>query len=158
MLRKCPSGINKGVVVLVWATTLPIYRGRGGVGHVARGDSEEDMIRAVIVMNTQGKPRLTKFYDYMVPLSLLFEWNSQSKDSISSILFLIVFEFDFVRSASGEAARTHSARLWRSLLSLISDWSWISLYIKLDVLLHSSISISFKDLSVLWLWFFLFLF
>lgn len=73
MLRKCPSGINKGVVVLVWATTLPIYRGRGGVGHVARGDSEEDMIRAVIVMNTQGKPRLTKFYDYMVPLSLLFE-------------------------------------------------------------------------------------
>ncbi|RVW51846.1 AP-3 complex subunit sigma [Vitis vinifera] len=46
MLRKCPSGINKGVVVLVWATTLPIYRGRGGVGHVARGDSEEDMIRA----------------------------------------------------------------------------------------------------------------
>ncbi|KAJ9703454.1 hypothetical protein PVL29_004996 [Vitis rotundifolia] len=25
------------------------------------------MIRAVIVMNTQGKPRLTKFYDYMPP-------------------------------------------------------------------------------------------
>ncbi|XP_021834526.1 AP-3 complex subunit sigma isoform X1 [Prunus avium] len=47
------------------------------------------MIRAVMVINTQGKPRLAKFY-----------------------------EFQFLRSACGEATGAYTQRLWRFSCSL----------------------------------------
>lgn len=70
------------------------------------------MIRAVIVMNTQGKPRFAKFYDFQVPL-WGFLW---------MFFFLVLFvlflsndlsDDEFSNSACREAAGAHSECLWR---------------------------------------------
>lgn len=73
------------------------------------------MIQAVMVINTQGKPRLAKFYDVQVwPLSL--------NDSLS-VICMLSFSCNLadnrpsytksVSAGSGEAAGAYTKRLWR---------------------------------------------
>lgn len=88
------------------------------------------MIRSVMVMNTQGKPRLAKFYDFQVPLSIPSTINFCRIYS-----YWLIINFLFI-SAGGEAAGADTQRFWRfsisyalnnTIISLIFD-SFINLY------------------------------
>ncbi|RRT48085.1 hypothetical protein GW17_00023512 [Ensete ventricosum] len=71
------------------------------------------MIRAVIVMNTQGKPRLLKFYEFQVPkissVSLVRPRNLHSDPNANPLLTLAAFALLSKPSPRRNSRNSHGA-------------------------------------------------